>query len=236
MTLLVTEIHNHDDPDRCHILFAADGRLSIDGTPAGTSRKILKHDSLGCGLGYFGLASWFLDGKERLTYDLLSEAAADFGELPTLRDRADHVAAKLNTEVPPSLRQTDALGVHLAGFELGKPEFWYIRNLDDAGAVRLEYFETREDFQREHAARVPPGLYWTYRNGDLRAHEEVWDRLECSFKGMFKLPGFRRPSTVDEYAAWVKFKMGVIADFYDGFCEEPIIGRPVAAFAITAAT
>jgi hypothetical protein len=56
MTLLTTEIHNHSDPDRALIVFAADRRISLDYTPYDEQKKIFRLPRLNAGIGYFGLA------------------------------------------------------------------------------------------------------------------------------------------------------------------------------------
>jgi len=57
MTLLATEIHNHDAVDRAFIVFAADRRITRkSGEYGGTRKKIFALPWLNAGIGYFGLA------------------------------------------------------------------------------------------------------------------------------------------------------------------------------------
>jgi hypothetical protein len=56
MTLLTTEIHSHDDPERALTVFAADRRISKGGREHDTCEKILRVPELNAGIGYFGLA------------------------------------------------------------------------------------------------------------------------------------------------------------------------------------
>jgi len=58
MTLLATEIHNHNDPKNAVIVFAADRRISNaqTGVYLDTRKKIFEVPWLNSGIGYFGLA------------------------------------------------------------------------------------------------------------------------------------------------------------------------------------
>src|SRR2546422_8597272 len=55
MTLLATEIHNHDNQDAT-IIFAADRRISIKGKYRDSRKKVFGLPRLNAGIGYFGIA------------------------------------------------------------------------------------------------------------------------------------------------------------------------------------
>lgn len=232
MTLLTTEIHNHDQTSRALIVFAADSRISRDKQPDSTRRKIFQIPVLNAGIGYFGLAEV---GSANRAIPMEKWLTGYLSRAPTnsLRAFAENLATELNTTVPKDIRQKYISGFHIAGFnDNANPEFWFVRNVADDRQTLLGVYETREDFQRQHAPLLKPGESQIYRNGDIRAHVVAWETIDRSFSSLLRAPDFKIPSTADEYVDWVKFKMEVIAMFYERFCSISIIGRPVDAFSI----
>jgi hypothetical protein len=229
MTLLVTEIHNHDDPGHAAIVFAADGRISsAKGKYHASQKKIFKMTRLNAGIGYFGLAevrgvpmSDWLDSHMRRDR---SSNLADF---------ASALATRLNSAVPTSHRNKEASGFHLSGFTPERrAEFWFVRNITDSGQV-MGLYEAREDFQRRDAPGLQPGGAQIYRNGDLLPHVLLWGALDDALLPLLNRPDFRRVRNMPDYERWVKFKMEVIAYVYKQWCTRSIIGRPINAFSIT---
>jgi len=39
--------------------------------------------------------------------------------------------------------------------------------------------------------------------------------------------------TTRDYVDWVQFKLEMVADFYERYCSESIIGRPIDSFAFS---
>ncbi len=235
MTLLTTEIHNHDDKNNALIVYAADRRLSRSDGSAGPERvKVMRISGLNGGIGYFGLAQ--VPAGTTLTFmdDWLAEFMISRPSWASLREFAAALAVALNAAVPKDWRESTASGLHVAGFEPdGRIEFWYVRNIDDRGEPTLGGYQAREDFQREHAPMVPENGYWIYRNGDIRAHVAAWSEIDESLGRLLGTPHFRVLRTPADYVEWVKFKMETIAGFYETFATRSIIARPVDAFVIT---
>lgn len=232
MTLLITEIHNHEHSSRALIVFAADRRISEGTLYNDTRQKIFQIPALNAGIGYFGLAEvWSV--KRTSTMEEWLTAYLSRAPTNSLCGFAERLATELNATVPKPIRQKYISGFHIAGFNNNaKPEFWFVRNVaDDLRTVRGEY-EPREDFQRRDAPALKPGESQVYRNGDIRAHVIAWEAIDKSLGSLLGAPHFKGLSTPDDYVDWVKFKMEVIAMLYERFCSISIIGRPIDAFPI----
>lgn len=233
MTLLATEIHRHDRPDAI-VVFAADRRITRGAVRDTEQQKVFRIPQLRAGIGYFGLAELPSSKRTESMAAWLQRFLAST-RARTLRELADELAASLNKAVPDSWKKGQVSGFHLCGFAAaGRPEFWYVRNCDDSPAqAPTGQYESREDFQGRDAAKIPPGEGFVYRNGDIRAHVAAWERIDEAFGGLLAAPDFGVPTTPGEYERWVEFKMEVIAQFYERFCQMSMIGRPVDVFSIT---
>jgi hypothetical protein len=229
MTLLATEIHNHDDPTNAFIVFAADRRITLEnGGYGGTRKKVFELPLLTGAVGYFGLAEVVDGQKQKPMQDWLRNFIHRTADSPTLREFAERLASALNAAVPSGWKQTVRSGFHIAGFNAaGEPEFWFVRNIDDNGEPTLREYKAREDFQRRDARRLSPGSVMIYRNGDLRPHEAAWTKLDESLGRLLQVPGFRQVRSPVDYKEWVRFKMEVIAYFYKKYHPHPIIARPI---------
>lgn len=233
MTLLATEIHRHNQPDAM-IIFAADRRISRGAVRDREQPKVFAIPRLRAGIGYFGLAE-IPSGAGSEPMAVWLQRCVTASAAPTLATLAHDVASALNAAVPAAWRRSVVSGFHLCGFaDAARPEFWYIRNCDDTSEQHpTGTYAAREDFQGRDAPRLMPGRGMVYRNGDIRPHVLVWERIDEAFGSLLAAPDFSVPRTPNEYARWVEFKMGVIAQFYERFCRVSIIGGPVDAFAIT---
>ena len=185
------------------------------------------------GVGFFGLAEIPV-GRDRVEMaEWLQQFLASITPRETLQGFANRLSAALNRSVPIDVRNSNISGFHIAGFgEEGRPEFWYVRNVDDDRETIFGEYKVREDFQSRDAARIKPGEYWMYRNGDIRAHVIAWESFDDSLGSLLNAPDFKKFLTPEDDADWVKFKIEVIADFYKRFCRVSIIGKPVDAFLI----
>lgn len=234
MTLLATEIHNHQDIDRAVIVFAADRRITLQGTSFDTSQKIFRVQGMQAGIGYFGLAAVPDRNQNRPIAEWLQDFLLTNSPWTDLEILASDLASQLNVVVPRTSRETYVSGFHVAGFSSrGVPEFWFVRNVDDDRATLFGEYGAREDFQSRDAAAVGPGEYQVYRNGDIRAHVTAWERIDQALGILLNTQDFRALSGPDDYAGWARFKMETIARFYQEYCTQSIIGEPIDAFAIT---
>ncbi len=240
MTLLITEIHPHNEPDKAFIVFAADRRISDANGRKPDQKKIFPLPALNAGIGYFGIAYVLTAGVCQPMADWLQKFIRSTTSKDTLGEVASRLADALNTAVPKEWRTSipsGISGVHLAGFNAdGQPEFRYVRNVDDrdpANVTLLPAYEACEDFQRRDAPRLSPGIGQVYRHGDLRAHVTAWEKIDEGFGWLLSAPNFRGLRTPADYADWTRFKMELTAQFYKKFCTVSIIGPPVDAFPVT---
>lgn len=232
MTLLITEIH--PTPSGDVVVFAADRRISRDGADAGARKKVFRIPGRKAGIGYFGLA----EIETGASLQPMSEWVQDFfysiDPSDDLAAIADRLATALNATVPRFYAESEVAGFHLAGLRPdGSAEFWFIRNIDDAGRLRLRRFEAREDLQGRDRPASPTGVSVIYRNGDTRAHVAAWRALDQSLGALLGTTDFRPVITTRDYEDWVTFKMETLAAFYEVFATESIIGRPVDCFVIS---
>ncbi|MCX5727108.1 MAG: hypothetical protein NT030_08120 [Candidatus Saganbacteria bacterium] len=197
MTILLTEIHNHRNPENAFIIFAADQRISRGNQSAGEHKKIFQIPKINAGIGYFGLAEVPTANCPVPMEDWLSTFVGNIAAQESLQSVADNLG------------------------NVG----------DDRETIFIDY-QAREDFKRAHASMLKAGQYQTYRNGDIRAHVLAWENMDESLGRLIKAPEFKEFRSPHDYLEWVKFKIGVIADFYEKFCSVSIIGRPVDAFLI----
>lgn len=231
MTLLTTEILMGPRPI---IVFAADRRISRGNRPDSNRRKIFRVPTKRAGIGYYGLAELHFAGRRRYMDQWLTDFLNRHSGLRTLGDLADKLAEDLNRIVPSTDRQREVSGFHLAGFnDRGEPEFWFVRNVDDDRATILGSYSVREDFQQRDRATLPPDTIQIYRNGDLRAHAGAWAAIDASFGELLSLPDFNPGVGPVQHMRWVKFKMETIAHFYEHYCCNSIIGKPIDAFVVT---
>jgi hypothetical protein len=228
MTLLATEIHNHDDPTKACIVFAADRRISTSGRYADTRKKILEMPWLNAGLGYFGLAEVHDQDGQRSMQEWLQGFIHRNTDAVSMKAAAERLAESLNASVPQSWRKTQRSGIHLAGFDRsGRAEFWFVRNIDDNDELTLGRYEAREEFQRRDAPGLAQGAAMIYRNGDIRPHEAAWGMIDESFGALLRASDFRKLRSPEDYKEWVRFKMEIIAYFYKKYHPHPVIARPI---------
>jgi hypothetical protein len=233
MTLLVTEIHNHDEPDDARIVFAADRRITRNDRYADTRKKIFEIPRLHAGIGYFGLAEVGSGTSAEPMEEWLRRYLRQNTAVSTLAEFSHALAEGLNKTVPESHRQRQPSGFHIAGFDnSGRVEFWFVRNVEDDRATCTGTYSAREEFQRRDKANLRHGEHQIYRNGDLLPHVLLWEQLDRALMPLLNRDDFRPVQTSDEYIEWVRFKMEVIAYVYKKYCERPVIGRPIDAFCV----
>jgi hypothetical protein len=228
MTLLVTEIHNHDDPVHAAIVFGADRCISAGGKYHGSRKKLFEMGRLKGAIGYFGLA----EVRCRPMADwLVSHLRQD--RSPSLASFSNNLAERLNIDVSSQHRCSERSGFHVAGFtQERRPEFWFVRNISDGGQITGSY-EAREDFQGRDAPTLQPGHAQIYRNGDIQPHAQLWSVLDEALEPLLNRPDFRPIRSGQDYAQWVRFKLEVIAYVYKQWCTRSIIGRPIDVIYVT---
>ena len=215
MTLLATEIHKPGQRDAT-VVFAADRRITRGIVRDSAQPKVFRIPRLSAGLGYFGLAE-VPDGRTKQPMAAWLKRFISGCQAPTLGAFAADLAANLNDLVPRRWRRTYVSGFHVCGLvAAGHPEFWYVRNCDDTAAQKpTGSYAAREDFQRRDACRLGTGKVMVYRNGDIRAHVLAWGKIDQALLGLLQAPDFKGLTMTAAYVRWVKFKMGIIADFYE---------------------
>jgi hypothetical protein len=193
------------------------------------------------GIGYFGLATVPVGNLPQPMADFLQDFLYTVKAGESLASVANRLCEKLNHVVPAAVRSREASGIHLAGFaDDGMVEFWIIRNMDDDDGRKAleitEYYSSREDFRRRDANKLSIGDALIYRNGDIKPHVLAWTKFDEALAPLLHSSDFKPLLTLDDYVAWVKFKMKLIAKFYDAFAVPPAaIGEPIDAFAFTPA-
>jgi hypothetical protein len=230
MTLLLTEIHNHDDPAHATIVFAADRRISVGSRYHGSRKKIFAIPCLNAAIGYFGLAQvGCLQMADWLPAHLRRDRS-----LRSLGDFAENLADRLNADVPAIHRRTVVSGFHISGFDPhSRAEFWFVRNITDDYQPTGSY-AARDDFQGRDAANLQPGHVQIYRNGDILPHVPLWTTLDQALSPLLNRADFRRVRTISDYADWVRFKLEIIAYVYKKWCTASIVGRPIDVLCLRA--
>jgi len=231
MTLLTTEVHRAVAGDV--VVFAADRRITCGTRAVGDRAKIFRIPNHQAGIGYFGLAEVPTGSSRQPMSEWIQDFFFQLDPNDNLASIAGRLASALNAAVPKDWRDQEVSGFHLAGLDAyGKAEFWFIRNINDAGNLTGSDFQAREDFQSRDAPTLPPRAVQIYRNGDIRAHVATWGKIDDSFGSLLGTASFRSLTTVDDYTDWVRFKLELIAQFYERYSTESIIGAPIDAFAI----
>jgi hypothetical protein len=150
-------------------------------------------------------------------------------------DVAALLCERVNLAVPREWRDSEPSGFHVAGLGSdGRAEFWFVRNLNDDGSLTHRAYEVREDFKSRDEPVLPANAVQIYRNGDVRAHVVAWEQIDRSLGSLLGQQSFRALTGTADYVDWVKFKMELVAQFYERFAVESIIGAPIDAFAIAA--
>lgn len=230
MTILLTEIHHHDDPTHATIVFAADRRISVGSLYHGLRKKIFAIPRLNGAIGYFGLAQvGSLPMADWLAAHLRRDSSSR-----SLDDFSKNLADRLNVDVPADHRCTYVSGFHIAGFDPhARAEFWFVRNITDHHQPTGSY-AARDDFQGRDAANLQHGHVQIYRNGDILPHVLLWTALDEALRPLLNRADFRRVETISDYADWVRFKLEVIAYVYKKWCTASIVGRPIDVLCLQA--
>lgn len=245
MTLLINEIHTFDSLQRGFILHVADRRITVKGKFHSNRKKVFQIPYLNAGVGYFGLAQ--INAKEFFS-SWLPNFINKNSDAQTLGLFAERLCNTLNRAVDKNLLSTMVSGLHLCGYNAEhRPEFWIVRNskvFDEKAGVyqdlKTEYY-CNEEFLKKGAGAmgfhtlstiVPGHRCQYYLNGDVRPFHHIWQPLDQFLDGMFVGDNFRSPITMAGLESVAKWKLGVIASFYQQFARKKIIGTPIDAFTL----
>jgi len=243
MTLLVNEIHVPGDLRQGNVLFAADRRITMPGKSRPKfMKKIMEIKYLNAGIGYYGLAQ--VNQSEYFS-GWLPNFIKNSVEAKSLRDFATKLHGELNRKVNKVWLREKASGFHICGYNADNfPELWHICNHQMEGNNYVDLvseYHLSEDFLRRDAPNlgfdginsiVPQPFVQYYVNGDVRPFHSVWKRLDEFLFEMFSHKDFKHPARPDEYIEVIRWKMEVVASFYQKFARKPIIGKPIDAFII----
>jgi hypothetical protein len=245
MTLLINEIHTIDSLQNGYIVHAADRRITNNGKYDSTRKKVFEISYLNAGVGYFGLAQ--LNDKEFFS-SWLPNFINKNSDAQSLSQFAERLTGALNQKVEKFRLKNMISGLHLCGYNRARhPEFWIIRNSrnydENAGVYRdlkTEYYFEEEFLGRfakemgfESIGSIAPGHRCYYLvNGDVRSFHGIWDKLDPFLVGMFARENFKPLKGKAGLEQIAKWKLEVIASFYEEFAHKKIVGKPIDAFTL----
>ena len=247
MTLIMNEIHILDGLEKSVLVFAADRQITIKGKYDSSRKKLFKIAYLDAGVSYFGLAQVFPKGKTVYMSDWLPDFIKKQNSCTDLETFTNRLKSALNEIVPPKILMQNPSGFHLAGYNSqGYPDFFHFSNI--GGNENFQYFNLQPKYGEPSShflGRDALEQGWNgidpksinnhvriYRNGDIRAHESAWLKLDEIFAWIFQFPDFKRPSTIKDYQAYVKTKLEMIAYIYKKFARQQIVARPIDIFCL----
>lgn len=230
------------------ILSAADRLITQNGTPIGTRKKLLSIPYLNATVSYYGLASFVSGSKEWEMAEYLRRFIRRNVAIDNLGDFSKTLRDELMESIPHSLLKKNHSGFHICGYGKGRlPEFWHLNNI---GAMKdfvyvdcqNSYRTPTEDFLGRDAINTfgwKSGTFQTetngiqrYRNGDIRAHIVLWDKLDEGMLKLFEFRDFSEPTNEKEYGLYCKFKLQVISRIYKNWASHKIIGGPIDVIVI----
>lgn len=236
MTLIATIICNQG------IIQSSDSNLTSPGGPVATGPKVFGLDFID---GAIALAGAYSVGTESMATWLpacIASYSASAG--PSLHGFADRLAAQLQSG--PTANQARLF--HIAGYvnDVGRihPEFYFVRNIQGINTVSGEYegvtstYEVTEDFWTRDYLQAPNGMYAAggyqrYFNGfpaGRIAYLGATQRLQEFYEQVWGEPNwrFRRPSSLDELAAFVRLELETINTlFMSSDYPTPYIGGDI---------
>ncbi len=253
MTLVLNEIHMLDGLNQTVMIAAADRRISKDGKYHGTYRKLFPIPYLNGAISYFGLASYFdSSGKEKKLWEWLPAFITKQAGTPDLRTFCRSLHEGLENFFPSQLLADKVSGFQICGYnDRFIPEYWFLTNIRNmagpypseiksfykAPAPHFIQNDARRNFNwdGEDPASCKNGIQ-IYRNGDFRGHVAASEHLDAILGQLWdQFPdAFQRPSTLSEYAEYVRYKLEFIAGLYKTWARDAIIGRPIDVLAWSA--
>jgi hypothetical protein len=153
---------------------------------------------------------------------------------------ANLLRTELNRKTVPQWLEEEPSGFHLLGYNKdGIPEFWYFGNATWDGTkykdMQLQFGDPTSDFLERDAknlgwdGRNPESIadtsgVVTYRNGDFRIHEVMWEKLDAVFDYLDRFNDFRIPKGNGGIEPKTKFKLKLIAQFYQEWAKTKLVG------------
>jgi hypothetical protein len=249
MTLIINEIHLRNGLSDTFQIAAADRRITLGRKIETPRKKLFAIPHLGATVSYFGLAATNKNGKWLYFSDLIPDFIKKSHQTKTLQEFSNLLMQTLNKEVPIELRRGHISGFHLSGYTAaGLPEFWYFSNISGMDGpyykkpVETYSFPTSDFLERDAKDKLSwdgvdllsaQNRTMVYRNGDIRTHILASEQMDLFMGQILALPDFKNPKTLEEYAAYVKFKMEFIGKIYRAWADQKIIDKPIDVIIIT---
>lgn len=243
MTLLLNEIVLRRGMTETFQIIAADRRITRKGNYAATRPKLFLIPYLNATISYFGIASYFKNGKEIYLADILPYFINQCAS--TIKDVSDfalQLREYLHKDIPRDDLRTRFSGFHFSTYINDRPDFWYMSNIQDLDGFSYknpspEYHSPSSHFLERDASLhfgwngnnddlVKPGSF-LYRNGDIRVHALTSDEIDKMMRSIFQFPDFHRPKTPDEYAEYILFKFEVLSYIYKKWASKKFIAKPI---------
>jgi len=241
MTILANEVRIKESITDVALIQVADRRITVNGKFHSNQRKVFQIPYLKATVGYFGLAQ--LTTREYFS-SWLPNIIRHGHDVQNIKEFAHYLTTKLNANVVKSLLKNNPSGFHLCGLaEDGIPEFYFIRNIERMEGpyyrgFRDTYF-CSEDFRTRDAITTSGGkkrdlsslrksIFW-YVNGDLRSFWAFWMPATQFIDGISMNPEFPALTSDLERAKW---KLKVIAQLYEKYAKQKIVGGPIDGFEI----
>jgi len=232
------------------IIAAADRRLlNMDGSYHATRKKLFPIPYLNGAISYFGLAVFSRPNRPNLYIsDWLKDFIRNNAHCNELMSFSTSLRDELSNLVPDSILGKVPSGFHICGYDSnGNPDFWYFSNIGEMREFRYSDLRTTYDVPSSHfLGRDAIREGWNgsdkasvsnharvYRNGDIRAHVIAWEALDGIFAKLDQFPDFKKPTTLQQYGEYVKFKFEIIAYFYKKWANVQIIARPIDVCVLT---
>lgn len=248
MTLILNEIYLIDGFRKTMIVAAADRRLTRPKakTRKGkhlTRKKLFEIHHLEGTVSSFGCSVVVNKGQYELLSSWLPNFIKNQYSCPDLGTFAQNLCGTLNQIMPKSELKSTATGFHICGYNNQDiPEFWHFSNCNLG--KHFNYVNIKPRFKNpspDFLGRDARSLGWdgknvssitvkniiqTYRNGDFRAHEAAWKKLDEVFNILFQFSDFNKPKTKDEFKKFIRFKLKFIGSIYQNWAKNKIVGAP----------
>lgn len=241
MTLVLTEL------TPLGIAMAADSTVTFT-HPSGVAhavpnvaKKLQVVPYLNAGISCWGIGQ--IGGRSTDAW-LHNFIQANTGAL-SLRDFAEDLANRLNTQVGPSPNGADRLGFHLAGFEDYKgqptPSFFHIHDGPSDALSRRGITVDPTRFNANHD--VPPEVYLesiaagrapVTRNGDYQLYAALFELLSSFFENVYHQTGimFPQSASLTDRAEYLVFQIRTISEIYRLSNLVPGIGGAISYLTI----
>jgi len=243
MTLILNEIHLLNGLKDTFQIAAADRRITRGNNIESPRKKLFAIPFLKATVSYFGLASFTKANKETYLSEWLPQFIRASSHCSSLEQFSFELSETLNNTIPLKIRKENRSGFHLSGYNnISLPEFWHFSNIP--GMTGLYYNKPVEKYgvptsdflNRDVISHFKyDGInlnsaingVQTYRNGELITHVMASEELDKAMGKIMEYPNFNRPTTIELYADYVKFKFEIISFIYKNWAKKKIIAKPI---------